>query len=84
MVYVPERRIARFVTIISILMAVLLLFAAIITLYVVTRPTVKLIMIGVYMLLFAGSIGVFTAAKLTDVFAATAAYVFDQSGLRFH
>lgn len=75
MAYVPERRIARFVTIISTLTTMLLLFVPIVTLYIITRPTVKLVMIGVYILLFAASIGIFTAAKRSEVFAATAAYV---------
>jgi hypothetical protein len=73
MAYVPEKRIARFVTIISILIAVVLLFVAIIALYYISSPTTKLIMVGFFMLLFAGSVGLFTTAKRSEVFAATAA-----------
>lgn len=73
MAYVPEKRIARFVTIISILIAVILLFVAIIALYYISSPTTKLIMVGFFMLLFAGSVGLFTTAKRSEVFAATAA-----------
>jgi len=61
------------VTIASIFMAVVLLFAAVITLYLVSSPAKKLGMIGVYMLLFAGFVGLFTTAKRSEVFAATAA-----------
>lgn len=75
MAYVPEKRIARFVTIISILITVALLFGAILALYYVSKPTTKLIMVGVFMLLFAGSVGLFTTAKRSEVFAATAAWV---------
>lgn len=73
MVYVPEKRVARFVTIISILVTVILLFVAILALYYISSPTKKLVMIGVFMLLFAGSVGLFTTAKRSEVFAATAA-----------
>jgi hypothetical protein len=71
--YVPEQRIARFVNVISILMAVVLLFIAIISLYVVTQPKVKLGLIGIYMILFACSVGIFTTAKRSEIFATTAA-----------
>lgn len=73
MAYVPERRIARFVTVISIVVAVIILIVPVTTLYVVLNPTKKLIMIGIYILLFAGSVGLFTTAKRSEVFAATAA-----------
>jgi hypothetical protein len=71
--YIPERRVSRFVTIVSILITVFLLFIAILALYHIRNPTTKLIMVGVFMLLFAASIGLFTTAKRSEVFAATAA-----------
>jgi hypothetical protein len=71
--YIPERRVSRFVTIVSILITVVLLFIAILALYHIRNPTTKLIMVGVFMLLFAASIGLFTTAKRSEVFAATAA-----------
>lgn len=73
MAYIPEKRIARFVTVLGILITVILLFVAILALYFILNPTVKLIMVGVFMLLFAGSVGLFTTAKRSEVFAATAA-----------
>ncbi|KAF2023207.1 hypothetical protein EK21DRAFT_105440 [Setomelanomma holmii] len=44
-----------------------------VTIYI-SNPTTKLVMVGVFMLLFAGSVGLFTTAKRSEVFAATAAY----------
>jgi hypothetical protein len=73
MAYVPEKRIARFVTIASIVIAIVLLFVAIIALYYIRSPTTKLAMVDIFMLLFAGSVGLFTTAKRSEVFAATAA-----------
>jgi hypothetical protein len=73
MAYIPEKRVARFVTIVSILITVVLLFVAILALYYIRSATTKLIMIGVFMLLFAASVGLFTTAKRSEVFAATAA-----------
>ena len=73
MAYVPEKRIARFVTIVSVITAVVVLWVAILVLYYVNNATTKLIMIGVFMLLFAGSVSILTAAKRSEVFAATAA-----------
>jgi hypothetical protein len=73
MAYIPEQRIARFVTILSIVLTVILLFVAILALYYISNPTTKLIIVGVFMLLFAGCVGLFTTAKRSEVFAATAA-----------
>jgi len=50
-----------------------LLFVAIMTLHAVSNPTVKLVMVGLYMILFAISVGLLTTAKRSEVFAATAA-----------
>jgi hypothetical protein len=74
MAYIPEKRLANFVTVVSVLMAVVLMFVAIVTLYFVASPKKKLIIVGAYMLLFAGSVGLFTTARRSEVFAATAAY----------
>jgi hypothetical protein len=70
---IPERRVDRFVTIVSILITVVLLFVAILALYYIRNPTTKLIMVGVFMLPFAAGIGLLTTAKRSEVFAATAA-----------
>ncbi|KAH7074132.1 hypothetical protein FB567DRAFT_190544 [Paraphoma chrysanthemicola] len=72
--YVSERRIARFVNVISILLAFILLFVAIISLYVTSSPNKKLGIVGAFIALFAASVGLLTTAKKAEVFAATAAY----------
>ena len=73
MAYVPEHRIARFVTVLSIVIAVILLFLAIVTLYLLSHSAAKIATLGAYMLVFASSVGLFTSAKRSEVFAATAA-----------
>lgn len=54
-------------------MAVVLLFVAVVTLYLISGNAKKLGMIGAHMLLFVGCVGLFTAAKRSEIFAATAA-----------
>lgn len=68
-----EYRIAKFVNFISIFIAVILLFVAIVTLHLTTKASTKLILVGVYMMVFAFAVGSLTAARLVEVFAATAA-----------
>ncbi|KAF2622485.1 hypothetical protein BU25DRAFT_443147 [Macroventuria anomochaeta] len=71
MAYASQRGIARFVTIVSIILSVVLLFSAINTLF---QHDEKLIVVGMYVILFASSVGLLTTAKKADIFAATAAY----------
>jgi uncharacterized membrane protein YkgB len=72
--YVSEKRIAGFVNLLSIVLAVILLFVAIISLYVTSKPSKKLGIIGAFIVLFAASVGLLTTARKADIFAATAAY----------
>ena len=46
--------------IISILVAAVLLFVAIIALYYISSPTTKVIVVRIFVSVFAGSIGLFT------------------------
>ncbi|KAF2666786.1 hypothetical protein BT63DRAFT_427199 [Microthyrium microscopicum] len=73
-VYISEKRITRVVSIISIAMAVILLLVAIISLHIVSRPATKIALVAVFMVVFAGSVGLLTTAKRSEIFAATAAY----------
>jgi hypothetical protein len=54
-------------------MAVMLLLVAIISLHVVSSAVTKLVLVGVFMVVFAASVGLFTTAKRSEIFAATAA-----------
>jgi uncharacterized membrane protein YhaH (DUF805 family) len=72
--YVSEKRIAGFVNMLSILLAIILLFVAIISLYVTSKPSKKLGIIGAFIVLFAASVGLLTTARKADIFASTAAY----------
>ena len=74
MAHVSQQNIARFVTVLSIVLAVVLLFSAIVALYFVESPAKKLTIIGIYVVLFASSVGLLTTAKKAEIFAATAAY----------
>ena len=69
--YVSEHRIAKFVNFISIFMAVILLFVAIVTLHLATKASTKLILVGVYMMVFAFAVGSLTAAKRVEVAASS-------------
>jgi hypothetical protein len=60
--------------VISILLAITLLYVAIISLYVTSNPNKKLGIIGAFIVVFAASVGLLTSAKRTEVFAAAAAY----------
>lgn len=73
--YISERRMSTFVTWVSTLLATVLLIGAIVSLHVVQSASLKLGMIALFMVLFAGSVGLLTNARRTEVFGATAAYV---------
>jgi predicted anti-sigma-YlaC factor YlaD len=71
--YASGRHIDGFISFLSTILAALLLIGAIIVLYKVKSPDVKLGLIGVFTVLFAASVGLLTNARRAEVFAATAA-----------
>ena len=56
------------------ILATILLIGAVVGLYVVKSPITRLIMISIFTVVFAASIGLFTNARRQEIFAATAAY----------
>ncbi len=72
--YVSEVNIGRFVAILSTILAAVLLFGAIISLYLVQEPQAVLGMLSGWTVLFAACVGLLTNAKRGETFAATAAY----------
>jgi uncharacterized membrane protein YhaH (DUF805 family) len=72
--YVSEKRVGIFVNVLSILLAFILLYVAIISLYVTTKPSKKLGIVGAFIVLFAASVGLLTTVRKAELFAATAAY----------
>ena len=73
-VQTSERKIARFVAVVSTLLAALLLVGAMVALNYVRSHDRRLALIGIFTVFFAGSVGLLTAASRAEVFAATAAY----------
>ena len=69
-----DKKVARFVAVLSMLLAAMLLVGAIVSLYFVESDKVKLALLAVYTALFAASVKSCTDAKRAEVFAATAAY----------
>ena len=80
-VRISDRGIAIFVLWVNTILAALLLVGAITSLYAVESPEKKLVMIGIYTLIFAGVVGVLTNARRAELFAATAAYVLSPSSI---
>ncbi|KAK7216715.1 hypothetical protein V2G26_004718 [Clonostachys chloroleuca] len=72
--YASESRIETFVLLLSTVLAALLLIGAIILLYKVPSPDLKLGLVGLFTVLFAGSVGLLTNARVAEIFGATAAY----------
>ncbi|KAF2117279.1 hypothetical protein BDV96DRAFT_23373 [Lophiotrema nucula] len=72
--YFPEHRITVFVTILSTVVAAMLLVGAIVNLYVVKSQKWRLGLIAIYTALFATTVALLTSARRAEVFAATAAY----------
>ncbi|KAH7088777.1 hypothetical protein FB567DRAFT_619589 [Paraphoma chrysanthemicola] len=72
-IYASDRRIARFVTVISTINAAALLVGAIVSLYAIKSPKTRLGIIALFTALFAGNVGILTNARRTELFAATAA-----------
>ena len=73
--YVSEHQISKFVAILSTSLASILLFGAVISLYIVNNPRALLGMLCGWTVLFATCVGLLTSAKRDQVFGATAAYV---------
>lgn len=73
MYYFPEVLISRIVSLVSVLLAALLLLGAIVSLYFVQHQGARLGMIAAFTTMFAGSIGLLTSARRAEVYAATAA-----------
>ena len=76
MYYFPEVLISRIVSLVSVLLAAMLLLGAIVGLYFVQHQGARLGMIAAFTTMFAGSIGLLTSARRAEVYAATAAWVF--------
>ncbi|KUJ16321.1 uncharacterized protein LY89DRAFT_734427 [Mollisia scopiformis] len=72
--YTSEAAIARFIAILSTILAAVLLFGSIISLYVVKSDKALLGMLSAWTVLFAACVGLLTNARRDQVFAATAAY----------
>lgn len=72
--YYSEDTVHKVIAGVSIIMAALLLEGAILALYFVTDPHIRLGLIALFMMLFALGIGLLSNAKRSEMFAATAAY----------
>ncbi|KAK7984896.1 hypothetical protein PG996_005869 [Apiospora saccharicola] len=72
-VYYSPRGLTRLEAVFSTALASLLPTVAIAVLYVMTNMTQRLIMIGVFQLIFAIGAGVFTNGRMIEIFASTAA-----------
>ena len=70
--YTSDGRMVRFVAILSTINAAALLIGAIVSLYAVTSPKIKLGIIALFTSLFAINVGVLTNARHAELFAATA------------
>lgn len=73
-IYISERSISRFVAFVSTILAAVLLFGAIISLYFVKNEYALLGMVAGWTVLFAFCVGVLTNAKREQIFGSTAAY----------
>ena len=62
------------ITGISIVLAALLLEGAIVALYLISNPHIQLVLIALFMVVFAAGIGLLSNARRPELFAATAAY----------
>ncbi|KAK8091518.1 hypothetical protein PG997_001879 [Apiospora hydei] len=72
--FVSERSIATFVSYFSTILAAVLLFGAILILYNVRSPNVKLGLVTLFTMLFAAPAGLLTNARRAEVYGTTAAY----------
>jgi hypothetical protein len=71
---ISEKRIARAVSVLSTIIAAILLIGAVVNLYLVANNNVRLILIAVYTTVFASTVGLLTSASRAEVYASTAAY----------
>jgi hypothetical protein len=72
-VYASGHAIAMFVTVLSTILAAILLVGAIVALYLIQSPSWKLALTGLFTTMFAASVGLLTNATRGELFAATAA-----------
>ena len=72
--YISEQKLVRFVTVVSTLLAAILMIGFIIVLNYAKARDRRLVVIGIFTVTFAGSVGLLTNARRVEVFAATAAY----------
>ncbi|KAF4621892.1 hypothetical protein G7Y89_g14453 [Cudoniella acicularis] len=72
--YISERSVSHFVAILSTVLAAIMLFGAIISLYIVKNQQALLGMLSGWTVLFAACVGLLTNAKRDQIFGATAAY----------
>ena len=73
-IYFSDETVHKIIGGVSILLAAFLLEGAIVALYLVANPHLRLGLIAVFVVLFAGGIGLLSNAKRSEMFAATAAY----------
>jgi hypothetical protein len=71
--YISERKIAHAVNLFSMFITAVLLVGAIVNLYTVQSPNVRLGLIGGYTAVFALSLGVLTNARRAELYGSTAA-----------
>ncbi|KAK3681001.1 hypothetical protein B0T22DRAFT_502515 [Podospora appendiculata] len=72
--YASESKIASFISYLSVVLAAMLLFGAILILYNTKSDNLKLGLLAFFTILFAASVGLLTNAKRSEVFGSTAAY----------
>ena len=72
--YYSGATINKVITGISIVLAALLLEGAIVALYLVSNPHIQLVLIALFIVVFAAGIGLLSNARRSELFAATAAY----------
>lgn len=72
--YFDGKILVRCLSIFSVLVAAVLLVGSIVTLYFVQKPGTKLALVIIFIVLFAGALGLMTNANRDSVFGGTAAY----------
>lgn len=73
--YASGDKIAAFISYLSTILATLLLVGAILVLYKINNNDLRLGMIALFTIIFAGSVGLLTNGSMAEVFGATAALV---------
>ena len=72
--YASGHKITTFMSYLSTILAAVLLFGAMLSLYAVTSDKLKLGLVALFTILFASSVGLLTNAKKSEIYSATAAY----------